>query len=37
MKNKAVAVMGYPNKPNKDRFNSNRTFSTNSNSRNTKG
>ena len=28
MKYKAVAVMGYPSKPNKYRFNSNRNLST---------
>ncbi len=37
MTTKAIAVMGYPNKPNKDRFNSNRTLSSNSNSRKAKG
>lgn len=36
MTNNAIAVMGYPNKPNKYRFNSNRTSSTGANSNNSK-
>jgi hypothetical protein len=34
MNDKIIAVMGYPDKPNKYRFNSNRTSSTKSNSKN---
>lgn len=33
MTDKTIAVMGYPDKPNKYRFNSNRTLSTSSNSK----
>ena len=33
MKSNAVLVMGYPTKPNKYRFNSNRDLSTGSNSK----
>ena len=37
MTNSAIMVMGYPTKANKYRFNSNRTSSTDSNSKNTQG
>ena len=36
MKSNALVVMGYPNKPNKNRFNSNRTLSNSFNSKNAK-
>lgn len=36
MKDNTVAVMGYPNQPNKYRFNSNRNSSNSFNSQNTR-
>ena len=36
MKSNAVAVMGYPDKTNKYRLNSNRKYSTGTNSKNTR-